>query len=497
MRLRLPRPWLSRATDTSMSWYRGRLPDTGACSWSCLSWRRGTGTNSNFRLRSTRLVCTLALACASLVQADDIVQEYNRAWALYQRSDEAGARSAARELIAKAPTFYRAYRLLAIASTEASDASEAERLFQASQPPFGEYGLGELKSARGRVKEAQRHYLACVVQDPEFAPCYSGFYSSAFRATSGTVPAFRASLPSRAPSPLVDLAVAGLLFHQNKFNEAISLLGRHVPLPSDADLETHFAVRWGLLTICEATGGDWACALVQADALLPVVKKLGFWDDWERVSRRRALALVGAGNYDGAASAVEDMVRFAREQNVPGSLVTALAARSQLREKTGQLEGAIKDLEQILAAQVPGGERQHAAVAAHLGTLCMRKGDFESANRYFRRSYKGADGDPGKAFALRGLAGVAAQRGDFFQALQQETESVRLFAASGMTWQAGAGQGNIAEYYAALGDYESSRKAALNALQSARRHQDSSEVPPLRPADCRTTPATQSRPSWW
>lgn len=82
-------------------------------------------------------------------------------------------------------------------------------------------------------------------------------------------------------------------------------------------------------------------------------------------------------------------------------------------------------------------------------------------------------------FALRGLAGITAQRGDPFRALEAESESVRVFHTNGFEWQAGTGRGNLCEHFIRLGDYDAANRECAAAYLSALRFRDMSQVQSL------------------
>lgn len=405
-----------------------------------------------------------------------LVDDYNQAWALHDRFEYANARNAARALIQKDPTYYRAYHLLAIASApDAAATLEAERLLAAAPAPFNEYGLGELHRTRGPGKSAQEHFARCAALSPAFGPCFTGLYLAV---VNGPHAIRLPRLPAAVSPALAGVAAAAVLIRENRFREAVELLSRYSQTPAGTGPGIDFPLRLALFGAYSASGKDGVAAVREAAVLAKLAASSGVWEEQAFAARYYDSALIRTGRYEEAYIQIQALTDLARGQRLSGTLYVMNDFLAQLYELTGRLQDAIvlRDGSLELARRTPALANGVSNLAGYAGQLHLRNGNIQEAHQRFRLSYETAASPAQKAFALRNLARVAAERGDNFLALQQESESIALFRREGAFWQAGASMGNMAEHYASLGDYSAARKAARAALRSARNYQDTGEI---------------------
>lgn len=125
--------------------------------------------------------------------------------------------------------------------------------------------------------------------------------------------------------------------------------------------------------------------------------------DFERSQQlnRDGLEKMRKGDYDGA---IRDFTIAINLSRLPGATAGLYLNRAQAREKKGDIEGALKDLDKSLSEQ-PGNVYAYANRAA----LRRKAGDDEGALKDYTRAVK-ADSKFSMAYLYRGLTLVALGR---------------------------------------------------------------------------------------
>lgn len=119
-------------------------------------------------------------------------------------------------------------------------------------------------------------------------------------------------------------------------------------------------------------------------------------------------AYVELGEYDKAVESAQAMVDLRPD-------LASYSRISYLRELHGDVDGAIVAMEAAVSAGSPGSE-QTSWTQVQLGNLYLNSGDFETAERFYKKTLSERAGYP---FALAGLAEVEAARGNYEKAIQR------------------------------------------------------------------------------
>lgn len=160
---------------------------------------------------------------------------------------------------------------------------------------------------------------------------------------------------------------------------------------------------------------------------------------------------VEMGYYDSAVVAADKMLSIRPD-------LRSYARASYLREIYGDYPGAIAAMKMAVEAGPPGDENTEWS-RTQLGLLYEHSGDLSSAAAAYQESL---DYRPGYAYALAGLARIAAAKGEFEQALDYYRQADA--AVTDIAFKEG-----MAEVYAAMGNSMQSRQLqeeVIAALQS-------------------------------
>lgn len=382
-------------------------------------------------------------------------------------------------LIQKARGYHRAYRLLAHSSARLHIAIETDPAIRDAPAALREYALLEwtyLTSGGIDQDRIVRHGQACVAADPRFAPCYFEL----FVAWLGREPALvfnRFTVPPEAPAVLADVIRAAALTGNQQFREALALLSPHLDaLPRDgSDLE---------LAVLTALGGlhhrlsDWPAAATLRRRRFERAEQSGIWEDWFDAANGYAMALDSSGRTEDAQRLTARAIAAARQLDLPSRATAMLHRRGEAHSLAGEHDAAIAALTEAMDISSRVG-MHNLHVLLDLARAYQRKGDLDAAQAEFERmlARSRVENRPGQAaFALRGLSNVASTRGDHFRAYRLGSESARIFKEHRADWQAGAGAGNLCDFAAELGDYDTAMKHCAEAIASAQRQQDPGET---------------------
>jgi CHAT domain-containing protein len=413
-----------------------------------------------------------------LVASEPVTQsEYNQAWLLYDNARYDEAIAAAQSIIAKDPSFHRAYSLIASASSFGAHRMDpARRYFQelsAANPadPWAYFGLGELESYTHNRAAARQNFAACVQRSNTAWPCYIGLGSN-----FGTERDLARALPPKA-DPL------GVLFARNRFlntarrfPEAIRAASQALELArkrNAPELEAKIEVFIG--DALQGPARDHALSIPHYESALAIWTRLDDWQaQWES-SASLIGALVEARQFGAAQDRIDNLRSSSKERLGELSLASLLSTSADIQRAAGHLDQAISLAEEFIAIK-KSLRLPVDANLLHLGGLYARKGDFDTALTYMNRSLELTDSESQRPFVLRALGMLYFEHGDYALGLRYSQQSVDQFHKLKMSWQEGAGFGNLGEIYATLGDFKRAETLMHQALASAKRQNDTGEI---------------------
>jgi CHAT domain-containing protein/TolA-binding protein len=420
---------------------------------------------------------------------DPLWAEYFQAWSLVGEHPEEGM-ALLQGIVARHKDFHRAYETLALAYWDSQQAERGKEYFQAlaaGDPANGlaDYGLGILadRDESQPTGSSFEHYARCLQKQPGAWPCYGSAVSAfaeSHKQSSGKreLGRFFSWDESRPESGLL---LGRLYIGQRRIDEALRVLEaalERVRASNQPELEAALHV--------EAASAHAAAAVYATEAMLEhsraaveIYQRLG-----DPEGQMIGCLVVGGayakrGDAAHARESEDRCLSAARQAHSHIWEALALREAGLAAILGGDLDRAIEAFTREAALYAEAGHPAKARRATYeLGRVYRRQGRFAEALECFERARSDGATTADRfqdAHDLRGLGAVYGDLGDYFRRLQFETESVRIFRGDGYDWQAGAGLGNIAETYAALGDFPSARDNYLESLRQAREHQDLSE----------------------
>jgi CHAT domain-containing protein len=401
--------------------------------------------------------------------------DYNRAWMLWNDGRRTEAIEAAKAIIASDPAYYRAYNLIAEASADERHPEAARAYFRGlaradGSNPWPFYGLGRLEAYLGNGGGALLYSADCVKKPGDAWPCYFQLGIA-----SKTERDLVRGLPRGANRAFVLLARAGFCQRERRFAGFGQTAREGLELARQQDrteLQAFFHELMG--QVHEPTNLKHLEGLAHYEEAYRIFAAAADWESEERATLSIIGALTETGQLSAAEKRIETFQADARDHFGVGSQAEVLGNSASIRMRTGDVDGALG----LLMEQEGLLEMLRRPVdwlLLRIGSIYERKGNFEVALTYMQRSYALADSDRQRAFVLRSIGVLYGDHGDYSNALKFGQDSVDRFQKLKMSWQAGAGMGNLADIHAKLGDFETAARLLHQALQSAYRQNDAGE----------------------
>ena len=422
---------------------------------------------------NARLVISI-LASASLCKAADL-NDYNRAWHLYAQGRFVEAIHNAQSIISSDPNFFRPYELITKICSANERVCVGEQYFSNLADvdignPWPLLAIGQMREARSDRRAAQFSYAACVQRSADSLPCYEGLGR-----TSTSEKSLIKALPPGASNPLRLLALATFYRTSRRIPEAIeklrlALSALEEPRNSEAGAMLQEAVALFLLS----RNRDYLDALPYFETAYDYWIRVDDWDAQERLLHEIASTNMYAKHFD----AVELLLPKLRERPWQQSLTVSQAAVAGFvaayRLALGDSEGALAAFLEEKSFIEPLGMRLDR-ILLPISALYDRRGDAEKALLSLKQAWAASSRKSDRAYTLRSIGVYYYRHGDYFKSLEYGKRSLELFQELGMPLQAGAGLRNLAEVYAAVGDFSQSVKLTNTALYSARLRNDAGE----------------------
>ncbi len=424
----------------------------------------------------------LALLFGALFVRAGNLQEYNRAWLLLGQGRHAEAIDAAKAIITKNAGFFRAYRLIATASVEAHTPAASESYFRElsksdTSNPWPYYGLGYSQQVQGKLTVARQHYENCVKRSKDAFWCYTELGS-----TFDDQRSLARALPAGPDFLCRMLARANSFAVARRLPEAIGLVRKSLTiLENEPNVELNAFLHEQLANFLLLRNRDYGESLADLEFAFSAWTRLDDWEAQERVVEQILSALLQAGQYAAIPPWEEKFRGLIRERPSLRSESDFLGSLASVRLASGDPDGALtirlkqKQLLESLDLRVD-------QLLLTIGSLYNRRGDFEAALKCYLQAWDLSTRDVDRAYVLRTIGVLYAGHGDYFKALEYGRRSIDLFRKLKMYLQAGAGQRNIAEVYALLGDFTEASRLVLDALDSARLRHDTGEEQGCRAA---------------
>lgn len=420
---------------------------------------------------------------------DPVWAEYFKAWSLVGERPEEGI-ALLQGIVARHKDFHRAYETLALAYWDNRQTERGKEYFQslaAGDPANGlaDYGLGILldRDESQPTGSSFEHYARCLQEQPGAWPCYPGAVEAFADPHKQNVPEreLRQFIPWDENRPESALLLGWLYTSQRRIDEALRVLEAALERVRGTDQpELEAALHMAIADAHRAASARATEPVLEhASAALKIYQQLGDPEGQLGESVRVAQAYAARGDAARAREVEDRCLTAARQAHSRIWEEAVLTIAGHDAELSGDLDRAIQAFTREAALYEEAGHPAGARTAAYeLGGVYRRQGRFAEAIECFERLWAygvSANDRLREAFGLRSLGAVYGDMGDYFRRLGYETESVRIFREEGYQWQAGAGLGNIADTYAALGDFPSARDSFLESLRQAREHQDLSE----------------------
>lgn len=442
-------------------------------------------SSRNGRERSVRLVWLIGVATSAIFAQTYSIDEYNRAWILTNtKATRAHGIEALKAIIERHPNHWRAYRALAEAWRFDNDGASGIQYFTQLQKknlslPYPHLGASILLNHNLRLKDAVHEAAECVRKDQTASVCYLYWAQLTAQQFGQKTPLAVAakSLPSFASSPYACAgrvtyfyAVRQMQAHLSERDTCYGLSKSHPDLNLRRFIQAEgFIAGHAMVTSESEFDNDVHSALATADQANDYELYARLLDNVVDIRyRKRDFSAGGSAAAHqlqlseklGQRERLSAHYRTARFLNAQGDADGALA-RWQIYRKLLVEEGDVKGrgLVELAAAY-----RRCGRTAEALATL-------EDAQAIAQRLRENVDA----AFILRTLSIVQQETGDYWNALRNAFESVRLFRSAKMPWQAGAGEGNLPEIYLNLGVESKAIYYAQLSLNSARLHGDQGE----------------------
>ncbi|MEO8656917.1 MAG: CHAT domain-containing protein [Bryobacteraceae bacterium] len=431
----------------------------------------------------------LLLVLAGTMAGQNELSDYHRAWMLVGQRKLDEAIPILKSVIARTPSFYRAYDLLVDTYGEKRDLTAAkEYLDSLQQDPitadYAVYGLAATARAARDLERSRSYNLACIKGLPNWQGAYKSLGALGLTGDDPLSLHLRNLASSEPESAAIHYGLAQYqsAIHRSpeavkEYRKALSLLSQ--PGKRNTDLE--FLVRLALANAYRWIG-DFDHAIDETQEASRLVEQ----GDDERKSAMLS-ALLGQyrlrKDYGQARVIQEQSLALAKHLQHYNLIIVSLTGLGAIERDEGHLEAAAEAYKQALTVSEEGRLRPELISSLQeLGDLAVARGNLGDALEYFERSRQISEAynlDGLAAFALRYLGNVYLLQGDYARALDHHARSVETFRRSrenDYSWQAGCGVGLIGGIYERLGEFRGALHNYQLSLESARRFQDVDEI---------------------
>jgi CHAT domain-containing protein len=431
-----------------------------------------------------RVIAALVLAL-TLRGADPVMDAYNRAWLMVGQRRLDQAIEQLKTLIEQYPRFYRGCDLLVRAHELKKDQTAGAAFFQKllerePNSAIAHYGLGRSAAEQQHYSEALEHYTACVQADPMAAVCQLALPNELRRATKSAATAadLRRRLPATVPN---SSCIARMYFSTATNNQAAAIAESDACIQAMRTSGDPGALWWALHETISAYSLDrqfdhvLALAIRQRELAESIGDRQRTIEAMESVAQGESYL----GDLAAARTLEEEILRMGRELQHRDVVSAALFDLARYAGAQGEHDQALAYIQERRGMNIEGGDLPALAQTLQtLGAIQSRRGDLESALQAFRdqlAAERKLRSLTGQAFALRSIAVIEGELGNYFGAIRDGLESVRMFKDQGDSWRAGAGISNVGDVYWALGDTATAIRYMQESLQSGIAHHDSAE----------------------
>jgi CHAT domain-containing protein len=405
------------------------------------------------------------------------MEEYNVAWQLegQGKADEAIPRLKA--IIAKDKTFWHAYGTLADAYAQKQELDKAEQYFRtllAEDPRNGlaYYGLGVPRFKKSEWRAAADLFQQCHVLDPKTHICallwfeaeWNGNLKSTFRWDPDNLYLY--------PARLVQLN------GQLDYASACAVALRGIEMARAQQLPEVEATLHEIFRNSSLKAGDGhRAALQHSEESVRLYQKLLDLEGELSSSALSAESLTRLGEVEKARERFAQRLNLARKLGHRRWQVECLGNFAEFYRDHGKpllardlLNEAKTFTDQLAPSQVVNYLLDMVDLSRASGRLDEALGFAEEAHREATEFDVGEDG-----FALRTVAMIRRDQGDFVRALKFSLQSVDVFRKWKWMLPAAASLSAVAEIYAQLGDLANARKYYQQSLNTARQYHDMDE----------------------
>ena len=223
-----------------------------------------------------------------------------------------------------------------------------------------------------------------------------------------------------------------LIFRQNKFEEAHTLLDQAVALPRVSDTAQQ-ALAWKTLSTVRYDLGQYVSAIKASKTSLDLYRTTGdvYWQGI--VLGNLASDYEELGQADEALAAANEALRDAEQEHDPAGVVYCLAQVANLYRQQGNLEGALHAFHEGLdsVGHVDYAPLVEAEIQKDLGHFYAQIGDWDQASQALERclELEAKQNDPVSLEARGLLADVMQHQGRFRDAVIQDSTAIEAARA--------------------------------------------------------------------
>ena len=218
-----------------------------------------------------------------------------------------------------------------------------------------------------------------------------------------------------------------LIFRQNKFEEAHTLLDRAVALAPEND-ESQQALAWKTLATVRYDLGQYLAAIQANTTALNLYRTTGdiYWQGIVLGNLSSNYAELGQG--DQALSTAKEALHDAEQEHDAAGVVYCLAQVAELSRQQGDLEGALHAFHEAIdfTSRISYAPLVEAEIQRDLGAFYAQIGDWDQSRQALERciELEGKLNDPVSLDARGILAEVLQHQGHLREAITQDTAAI-------------------------------------------------------------------------